>query len=654
VSARRAGLLTGSVLAAPAGILRDVISTGAFNLAEMPSRAVATFVDVLRAGLTGGKRSIVNDSNALFKPFQTIFKKDDLLNKLDKKSGFATAWDILRNGEDVDERLAKDYTASNFEELGNRFRAKNPFMGEDPALQFKGGTLGTLADAYVELVFRTRSAPDALSKIYAFRKGLEHEASMQAKNKFPDNKEAYKEYRKELLLKPTVLMQFKAQQYAEEMTFQNDNVIAEKTRARFADKGVNKAVETTKGIALPFTKTPTNVVLKMLDYTPIGFGSGLYEAGKLYKRSEKAVEKTRDKYYEALKADSETLSRTEQRKFIAESVNEIFTIDQQKKFATKFGRATIGSLGLYLGYTLAMAGLLTGAVQPEDDDKEENDTFWERRRRGINNASFPAGNVRITIPQTPLGNSFLLGATMYEQNQNNQAKGKGAFTSMFDTAVEVGSENIKELPQLKGSLEYLYSKQLAPSMAGGFVGTFIPSILNDWGEIIDTEARTKQTYPKKAYNAAGKEKNENARNKMAEFYKPITGRIPFIREMVNPVSTSNVPNSERGGFLRRLVRSFDPLMTRSEGIEPNVSTFNTKKTKAGKEAKEKGQSQDVIDIFDALNPEYVAGTVDDALSRNPSKAEKQAMIQALVTKRNKTKSMAAKRRYSGLIDTLNK
>ena len=71
-----------------------------------------------------------------------IFKSDDAMKALDQKSGLEAAWSILRYGDTADNLSKQQLSESH--------------LGE------KLGLPGTIADVYINFVFRTLSAEDAL------------------------------------------------------------------------------------------------------------------------------------------------------------------------------------------------------------------------------------------------------------------------------------------------------------------------------------------------------------------------------------------------------------------------------------------------------------------------------------------------------------
>jgi len=539
---KRANLLSLPLAIFGKGVAKDFVSTGLFNVTDNLTDAMMIVGDALLSKAQGKDRTIAARLN--LNAFKSVFMADETMQNLDKKSGLATAWGILRHGEDIDEAIKKDYIPTDTKALGERL------FKEGTKRQRLAETAGGVVDWYIDKVFRTRGMYDAISKVYAFRKSLEQQASVIAKNENLSDEE-----RRSLILNPTNVMQIEAMYYAEEMSFQDDNVVNDywhslQAKSKFGKFASNQII--------PFAKTVSNVLYRTLQHTPLGFA----DAARLaLVNKEKAKEKIENKYREAVTMDAaktknwEQMNKAEQLEYIDNELDKILNRQQKLAIGRAISRGSFGTAGLALGYFLAMAGIMAGALD-FDDDKEES---ARRRKAGIENNSVNFANkFRFSLPETPFGTAMAIGATIADNQKLNTKKRYSTVNPFIDAVGESFYEQAKSLPQVRGTLDFL-DNQTFPSRAGTFFAPYLtPSWLSEWANIDDTKDRTGKSF----YPSFGVDKFERKRSKLGEFGKPFAQRLPGLRQK-NAEIKNQVNETERGGFWRKLIRANDPLNVRS-------------------------------------------------------------------------------------------
>jgi hypothetical protein len=272
-------------------------------------------------------------------------------------------------------------------------------------------------------------------------------------------------------------------------------------------------------------------------------------------------EKIENKYREAVTMDAaktknwEQMNKAEQLEYIDNELDKILNRQQKLAIGRAISRGSFGTAGLALGYFLAMAGIMAGALD-FDDDKEES---ARRRKAGIENNSVNFANkFRFSLPETPFGTAMAIGATIADNQKLNTKKRYSTVNPFIDAVGESFYEQAKSLPQVRGTLDFL-DNQTFPSRAGTFFAPYLtPSWLSEWANIDDTKDRTGKSF----YPSFGVDKFERKRSKLGEFGKPFAQRLPGLRQK-NAEIKNQVNETERGGFWRKLIRANDPLNVRS-------------------------------------------------------------------------------------------
>jgi len=400
---RKAGLLTG-----PKTHARNILGNAAFQILEETMRLPAVLVDMAVAVGTGHRTVHGISARAV-----------SAASKHAATRGLQQAADVLRTGQTSNEMRKTDAVR----ELNSGIR---------------------WIDSYVNFVGRTMAATDRVFKSYAFRRSLEEQAALEAINTGVSPIE--------LLARPSETMLARAVADAEFATFNNKNMVAEAVShmkgslRRHGDAGAVAAF--TIEMAVPFVNTPSNIVARMLDYTPVGL------AGKAGKAAASAL------------------------------VNKGMTVEQQRVFSLAIGRGLTGSALIYLGWTLAAAGLATGTGGDDEGDRNV------RTAAGMLNGAVRIGNRWHQIATfSPAGNLVSLGAEMQRTSSRpftDESKRAGKM-------IGIGAGLVLDQPMLKGMNDLIEALQRPESagenFAASLAGSFVPTLVNDAASAFDPYRR---------------------------------------------------------------------------------------------------------------------------------------------------------------------
>ena len=222
----KASLLTG-FRTHEANMLGNEIMRNLETVKDIP----ATMFDVVRAGITGGKRT---------KSFSFNLKGQGE----GLKKGAIRAKEIIKTGADSQD-LAKA-------EMHKPLR-----FGKTP--------LGRVGQTVTNAVFRTLGAEDKIPFEMNFRRSLEEQAKV-----IKNNDKLTPQQMRELIESPTEKMLATATKDAAYATFTSENAVNDAIRA--AKRAGGGKVSAALDVIMPFTKTPTNVAkATFVDYTPVGF-----------------------------------------------------------------------------------------------------------------------------------------------------------------------------------------------------------------------------------------------------------------------------------------------------------------------------------------------------------------------------------------------
>ncbi|MDQ3712206.1 MAG: hypothetical protein M3388_08320, partial [Acidobacteriota bacterium] len=554
---RRAGLLT-----APKTHLKNMASNTLMQASEEASRPIAILADITASAVTGQRTVQTISLPGLMKSFGALVHQDATLKSLDKESGVARAWNILKNGDisELDKNQLKE------------MQSGSPIL-----------------DAMVNYTFRLLGAEDALFKTYAMRRSLEESAKTLAiSERRTDKSITVSKRRAELLKNPTNEMLLEAELNADFSTFTNNNPVSETlTKIKDTNSYAKFAIET----IVPYDKTPTNIIARTLEYTPLGLGwagKHLYDLKRGESYTFRKMREARDREQKEIAAQEKEVRESVNQKFaenmealdglirnaktqterdnltaekerhrknfqilkgkrkledgfreidrqeIQDAMDKVFPRIAQQQFARSVGRSGLGTAALGLGIYLAMEGLLSGVW--DAGERDEMTEFYDRKDLGILNASLQIGNRRYGIGDTPLGKVMALGASIYERSQKPLKKGETENTKPFNDLSDVAKITVMEQPLLNSLDDYFGKGKTVEQRIGGLLGSFVPSILANVADVRDDAARDNKSW------YSGINRIPGARNYNTEAKHP---REPYLRDETN-----------------RLIDKFDPFNSR--------------------------------------------------------------------------------------------
>lgn len=388
----KAGLLTN-----PLTHLVNVTGNTAMAIMEQGKDAPAAVADLMLSLATGTRT----------KAMPTIEQATESVRGA-VTNGYEAAKQVMRTGASPEELAKWDFR-------GGRF---GKTMGSEK--------VGALLDLYTQTVFRSLGAEDQLFKAAAIGRSLDEQIRVEAMNiakRTAKTSAPITAEEAETLLRQQVpdAMQAQALADAEFATFQNDNLVAGAVSAGKkylqakgpAANAVRAAVEAN----LPFVKTPTNVLERTFDYTPAGLLRAVAPAWKMATGADMA--------------------------------------HNQRKVAEAFGRASIGSLAIWLGYEMAGKDMATGTMPSGAADE------WDVRGRMAGSVrTSPEGDWHQVVRIQPLGTLIALGAQL-RTIQDNAASASDVVGGSLATAGKLvadqpflqGVQNIQEAisdPENKG------------------------------------------------------------------------------------------------------------------------------------------------------------------------------------------------------------
>lgn len=246
-----------------------------------------------------------------------------------------------------------------------------------------------------------------------------------------------------------------AKYFALDRVFQADTAVAE--AANYIRKGINKMSGGIGGnIVLPFTQTPSNIIAKLLDYSPAGL----------------------------LKAVKE-LSKTRKGTF------------NQKVFVDTLGRTFTGAGVITLGYVLANKKLMTVDLYAQSGKDQQTQKAYEKQ--GLQSYAIQLDDgTSFTIDwANPIGSLLILGAEGYYGGANQE----DFITALFGGG-EAAVDSVFNQSFLQG-LQTLFSSKEG-SIAEGIGKTMLsattqplPSVIQQLTRIVDPSKR--ETYDENTF-----------------------------------------------------------------------------------------------------------------------------------------------------------
>lgn len=220
-------------------------------------------------------------------------------------------------------------------------------------------------------------------------------------------------------------------------TFTEHNELASginafKRRLIASEKAPVRAIGSAVEAVTPFVRTPTNIIKRTLEYSPVGLLNTF------------------------------------------DDILKIKTPAHQRALAEKLARVGVGSLLLYKGWQMAEQGLAVGSTPKDPNDRNA------REQSNIQpNAIKVNGMWRNAARLGPIGMSLILGAELYYLSQKKGLAG---------APIALGKVALEQ-PFLRGTKDLVealgQSEQKGSALTGSFAGSFIPSAVSAVGRGMD-------------------------------------------------------------------------------------------------------------------------------------------------------------------------
>lgn len=344
--------------------------------------------------------------------------------------------------------------------------------GELNSKVFGGGKIDKAINGWVNYNFRALGAEDKVFRSYAFQRALDDGARTRAKtlqlqNKLPSG-QSVSSYAKQLAANPPKDLTADAMYAADYAVFANKNWIASQINS--AKQGGSQVGKVALDLVMPYVTTPTNIVARAIEYTPLNTA---FELGKAQRAGLQAV-------WDGTRKNGRSIK--EAHKMIAES----FTPDQQKALSQAIGRGATGSALMYMGYTMASNGTMTG-FPAESPGERAIDMAAGKQPMSYKT---PDGEWRKFNEYAPAAPLLITGASMYEnsaramedEGKRTQKLLKGALRGLKDLPLLQGGETIDRVMESPATAPKTYLREQ--------LGTMIPTIVADVARGTDDKVRT--------------------------------------------------------------------------------------------------------------------------------------------------------------------
>lgn len=365
-------------------------------------------------------------------------------------------------------------------------------------LRFGDTRGGKVAQKFTDTVFGALGAEDKVFREAAFNRSMMEQLKVAQINGQLDTQIA-----RQVQVDPNGVfdnpiikqLQERAVQDAAHATFTKENAAASAIAGFRA--GGNAGTKLVSDVTMPFVKTPTNVAEALLDYSPAGF--------------------VKDVVKRALNAKS---------------------VDD-RRLAESFGRSTVGSGIVALGYILAQHGMVRGAEEPYNTAANAQD----RLEQAPGNSIFIGGEWRKIDRVSPLGNLLILGSEAFKNGGDITKTAFGAVKSLSEQTFLKG---------LAGGLEAVNNpEQSASNYADSTISSVIPTLMADFARATDSTGNKRDTQD----------------GLTARLMSRLPGWRNELPEKLNPLGE---PEPEPNGFLGSL---FDPLNSTAPNNDPLVKEF---------------------------------------------------------------------------------
>lgn len=324
-----------------------------------------------------------------------------------------------------------------------------------------------------------------------------------------------------------------AAQEARKATYQDINAFSEMIsswgRANANSSTAQKVWATAVSALLPFRRTPANIIVRGVEYSPVYLARGIYEMSTKVKNNQMSA---------------------------SEAIDHISS-------------GLTGTLIMGLGGLLSALGLLTAS-----GDEDEKQAGFDKLR-GEQNYALTIGNKSFTIDwMAPEALPLFVGAELYEWWQNKKEGEGGTFQDFIDSLGSL-TDPILETSMLSSINDLIDSAgysdsgmwSLANSVATNYLSSFVPTVLGQAERSLDP--RRQETYRQNEssiLNSSGQYDLGNLLNKVPFVdygqvdYVDAWGRtqdygspgMRMINQFINPSYVSEDRSTEVDAELQRL------------------------------------------------------------------------------------------------------
>ena len=400
--------------------------------------------------------------------------------------GAKKGWTSLKTG--IDER--------NIE--ANKFDTKRLVFSDKP--------LGRAAQKYTDSVYGLMGAADRPNYYANLRNNLYDLAIVDAKNKGlkGSSKQAHIS---QFVKEPPMKALETANKAADTAIFANDTQLSKWAGSlRKAAEG-NPAANAGINIVMPFTKVPSSVAMRLVDYSPIGAVKTIGEQIKNVKKTGK--------------------------------------IDQ-RALSEGLAQSGVGTGTMWLGAQLHQNGLMTGAY-PTDQKEQE---LWKLEGKQPNSIKVN-GKWQSINYTSPIGQVLAVGAKVNEAKQAGQSTGGQAVTGAFAIPKTVSDQSF--LQGVQGLQDAVNDPlHFAPKLAKSQTSSLVPTIVSDVAKATDPLQRQSNSI-KDAVQAKIPGLNQKLLPKQNAFGENLTRQSSAVNTLANPFRPSDVkPTNDLNTELRRL------------------------------------------------------------------------------------------------------
>jgi hypothetical protein len=534
----KAGLLTG-----PQTAIANDLSNGGFAVLERLSSVPASWVDTA-LGVGTNRRTVTHDL---------------------RPEAISASWKGLKEGTVESGRLMRDAFTGNV-------RPEQDVLGKTQLHQLlnygDGSNMGLrLANDAGNGVFAFHSALDKPFSQMALANELSKVTRLAAVNEGNAGtlpKGMTVEQRIEQLRQNTPNdLKIEAQARASVLTFANENGAAQaleayKRKLRSRGTAASDAGATAIDVIIPFSKVPSNVFQRLLEYSPLGLAAG---TGRLALAAKKIANGTLD-------------------------------AKSQRIYSELIGRGLIGSGMMFLGYKAAQAGLMTGFRDKTDTAGRAADEAVGRPQMAMK-----VGNNWVQFNRiSPMGNLLAVGAALYRENERPLS----VVANRPGNIAAAVTHSVMDMPMLSGMSNLIDAIQSPDRFLSGYaqrqLGSIVPTAVANVATVLDPTMRDM----KDQSLAAGLQK-----------------RIPFWRSGLPPLQDQRGHIVPEPGATP-LGPMFDVFRTTTERQDPvsqemirNDFTFGDLKQNT-----KEGESRDLYrlraGLAGALNEQYLSKMIGTA------------------------------------------